>query len=86
MQRVSGRRQFPTHILVFLAPAVIIYTLFMVIPLLDSLRLSFYTIEQNQDVFNGLGNYVTLFTDQNYAPRFWGALRNNIVFELNWPG
>jgi raffinose/stachyose/melibiose transport system permease protein len=80
MQRISGRRQFPTHILVFLAPAVLLYTLFMVYPLLDSLRLSFYTLEQNEEVFNGLGNYVTLFTNPNYAPRFWGALINNIEF------
>ena len=81
MQKSSTRKPFPVHILVFLAPAVIIYTLFMVYPLLDSLRLSFYTTTaNNREVFNGLGNYVTLFTDSNYAPRFWGALRNNLVF------
>jgi raffinose/stachyose/melibiose transport system permease protein len=43
MQKPSTRKPFPVHILVFLAPAVIIYTLFMIYPLLDSLRLSFYT-------------------------------------------
>lgn len=81
MERITPRRRFPTHILVFLAPAVIIYTLFMVYPLLDSLRLSFYTTsQQNQEVFNGLKNYVTLFTNSNYAPRFSGALKNNLVF------
>jgi raffinose/stachyose/melibiose transport system permease protein len=83
MQRTAGRRHFPTHILVFLAPAVLIYTLFMVYPLLDSLRLSFFTTTpQNQEIFNGLKNYNTLFTDSNYAPRFWGALKNNMVFFL----
>ena len=35
----SSRKPFPTHIVVFLAPAVIIYTVFMIYPLLDSLRL-----------------------------------------------
>ena len=81
MQEQSQRKSFPIHILVFLAPAVIIYTLFMVYPLIDSLRLSFYTIgEQNQEFFVGVQNYVTLFTDTNYAPRFWGALKNNLVF------
>jgi len=76
----SRRKPFPTHILVFLAPAVLIYSLFMVYPLLDSLRLSFFNIRQNQEVFTGLQNYNTLFTDSNYAPRFWGALKNNFVF------
>jgi raffinose/stachyose/melibiose transport system permease protein len=77
------RRPFPSHILIFLAPAVIIYTIFMVYPLLNSLRLSFYTITpQDQDVFAGFQNYITLFTDSNFAPRFWGALGHNIVFFL----
>jgi raffinose/stachyose/melibiose transport system permease protein len=81
MQKRIGRKPFPTHILVFLAPAVIIYSLFMVYPLLDSLRLSFFTIlPQNREVFAGLNNYITLFTNPNYAPRFWGALKNNLVF------
>lgn len=81
MQKSASRKPFPTHILVFLAPAVIIYTLFMVYPLLDSLRLSFYTTNaQNQEIYSGLKNYVTLFTDSNFAPRFWNALRNNLVF------
>jgi raffinose/stachyose/melibiose transport system permease protein len=81
MQSQKPKKPFPVHILVFLAPAVIIYSLFMVYPLLDSLRLSFFTTnEQNQDIFIGFQNYVTLFTNQNYAPRFWGALKNNLVF------
>jgi raffinose/stachyose/melibiose transport system permease protein len=79
--KTSPRRPFPTHIFVFLAPAVILYTLFMVVPLVDSLRLSFFEIKAPAaDVFVGLRNYVTLFTDSNYAPRFWGALRNNLIF------
>jgi raffinose/stachyose/melibiose transport system permease protein len=71
------------YILVFLAPAVIVYTLFMVIPLLDSLRLSFFTTTQNnQEVFNGVQNYVTLFTDPLWATAFQNALGNNIKFFL----
>lgn len=38
----SGRKGFPFHIIVFIAPAFIVYTLFMIYPLADSLRLSFY--------------------------------------------
>jgi raffinose/stachyose/melibiose transport system permease protein len=81
MHNMAGRKSFRFHILVFLAPAIIIYTIFMVYPLLNSLRLSFYTFTaENQPVFIGINNYITLFTDSSFAPRFWGALKNNSVF------
>ena len=85
MQAATGnsprrRKAFPIHILVFLVPAALVYTLFMVYPLIDSLRLSLFTTAQGGDVFVGLRNYVTLLTNDLWAPRFWGALRNNIVF------
>ncbi|OGO34804.1 MAG: ABC transporter permease [Chloroflexi bacterium RBG_16_57_11] len=81
MQSTQHRKPFPTYIVVFLAPAVIIYTLFMVYPLANSLRLSFFSIDdQKVETFVGLGNYVTLFTDKNFAPFFWNAFKNNIVF------
>jgi raffinose/stachyose/melibiose transport system permease protein len=76
-----GRKPFPTHIIVFLAPATLIYTLFMIYPLVDSMRLSFFTIgEQDAEIFVGLQNYVTLLTNELWSVRFWGALRNNFVF------
>jgi raffinose/stachyose/melibiose transport system permease protein len=74
------RKSFPYYIFVFLAPAVIIYTIFMVYPLLNSLRMSFYTVTNNKEVFAGLDNYVKLFTNSNFAPRFFGALKNNFIF------
>lgn len=83
MGQATGRKPFPTHIFVFLAPAIIIYTLFMVYPLLNSLRLSLFAPNvENQEIFVGLSNYVKLFTDEDFAPRFWGALKNNFVFFL----
>lgn len=75
---MSKSKKFPTHIVVFLAPAVIIYTLFMIFPLADSLRLSLYSPQDNR--FAGLANYVTLLTNPLWSERFWGALKNNIVF------
>ena len=77
------RKSFPTHIIVFLAPATFIYTLFMIYPLLDSLRLSLFAPgEQGAEIFVGLQNYVTLLTDELWSERFWGALGNNVVFFL----
>jgi raffinose/stachyose/melibiose transport system permease protein len=77
----ANRKPFPTHIVVFLAPAVVVYTIFMVYPLVDSLRLSFFTQDaQRVESFVGLRNYALLLADPLWAPRFWGALRNNLVF------
>lgn len=71
----------PRHVVVFLAPAVIIYTLFMVYPLVDSIRLSLYTTTPDDVfVFAGLANYVTMMTDPGWSVPFWNALRNNFIF------
>lgn len=81
MRTSSSGKRFPWHIVVFLAPAVLVYTLFMVYPLLDSLRLSFFTtLPGRERVFAGLQNYVTLFTNENWSNQFWNALSNNLVF------
>lgn len=82
-QATVPRRRFPTHIVVFLAPAVIIYTLFMIYPLIGSLGRSLYAPSAENprvDVFVGLNNYQKLLTDPNYAPRLEGAVRNNFQF------
>ena len=77
MQR-PRHRPFPFHILVFIVPAAALYTLFMVYPLFDSLRLSLSGSHGEQ--FVGLQNYARLLGDPLYAPRFWGALQHNLVF------
>jgi raffinose/stachyose/melibiose transport system permease protein len=77
----TARKPFPTHIFVFLLPAVVLYTLFMVYPLFDSLRLSFYDQSNpGAPVFVGLQNFQTLLGEPQWAERFWNALNNNVVF------
>jgi raffinose/stachyose/melibiose transport system permease protein len=79
--RAGRRRPFPWHLVVFLGPAVALYSAFMVFPLLDSLRLSLFGPGGGGvGQFVGIDNYVRLLTDSNLAPRFWGALRNNVEF------
>ncbi len=79
--QATPRKRFPTHIIVFLLPAFIVYTVFMVYPLFDSLRLSFYNQSASgTPVFVGLANFQTLFTDPNWSGHFWNALGNNVVF------
>jgi raffinose/stachyose/melibiose transport system permease protein len=81
VRKRRSRKPFPTHIIVFLAPATVVYTLFMVYPLVDSLRLSFFaTTGTGNEIFVGLLNFATLLTDELWSVRFWGALRNNFIF------
>ena len=81
MQTTHARKPFPTHIVVFLAPAVIIYTIFMVYPLLNSLRLSFFSVsDQKVETYIGLQNYITLLTNPDNSKSFWNAFQNNLVF------
>ena len=61
----------------FLAPGLLVYTVFMVLPLLDSLRRSLLTAD---GAFAGLDNYGVLLGDPDFAPRFWGAFANNLTF------
>ena len=57
----STRRRFPWHVLVFLAPAVLVYTAFSAWPLVDTLRLSAYGTGPDGAVsFVGLQNFLSL--------------------------
>jgi raffinose/stachyose/melibiose transport system permease protein len=80
---VKRTKPFPLHIVVFLLPATLIYTVFMTYPLLDSIRLSFFAADASgRESFVGLQNYVTLLTNALWSPRFWGALGHNFIFFL----
>jgi raffinose/stachyose/melibiose transport system permease protein len=74
------RRPARWHILVFLAPAFIVYTAVMILPLIQTLRLSFYNLVDGQLSFVGFGNFTTLFSDPRLSHDFWNALVNNIIF------
>ena len=63
----------------FLLPALVIYAVFALYPMVGALELSFYnwdgvSVERN---FVGLQNYVQIFTQD---PVFWTAVRNSIVW------
>lgn len=70
-----------SHIWVFLAPAVLVYSIFMIYPLIDSIRLSFFQqMEDGSTFFAGVANYTTLFNDPTWSEPFWNALINNFKF------
>ncbi|MEP1209831.1 MAG: sugar ABC transporter permease [Rhizobiaceae bacterium] len=68
------------HIGIFLAPAVIVYTAIMILPLFGTLQLSLFQKVDQQQVFVGLDNFRTLFGDPHWANSFWNALKNNTWF------
>lgn len=77
----APRRPIRWHIAVFLAPALIVYTAIMIIPLFGTLNLSLFTRgEGNTREFVGLANFVTLFGDPRWSGAFWNATWNNLWF------
>ena len=81
MATESGiRRPMRWHIAVFLAPAVIVYTALMIVPLYGTLQLSFFRIIDRQSHFVGFDNFRTLFGDPRWSASFWNALWNNTWF------
>jgi len=67
--------------ILFLIPALLIYTVFMAFPLFNSMRLSFYQGQGlTPDRYVGFENYVTLFTNPLWHDRFFNAVGNTFVF------
>jgi raffinose/stachyose/melibiose transport system permease protein len=54
----------------------------MIVPLFETLRLSFFTSVNNHPVFAGLANFAALFFEERWSHGFWNALRNNVYFFL----
>jgi len=78
-RRGRGRRSPAATALVFCAPALVIYSVFMVWPLLQSLR---FALADNAGDWVGLDNFRTLFGEDVWSERFWRALRQNLLFFL----
>jgi len=74
------KKPFRWHIIVFLAPAVLIYTMIMIVPLFSTLRLSLFNLIDKQVVFVGIENFRTLLGNALWSNAFWNALGNNTWF------
>ncbi|WP_308865898.1 sugar ABC transporter permease [Microbacterium psychrotolerans] len=76
----SRRRSNFLTALPFLAPALIAYVVFVIAPMVESVRLSFFDwtgfVGAPQE-FVGLRNYVRIFTQD---PVFWTAFRNTVIW------
>ncbi|RJL05603.1 carbohydrate ABC transporter permease [Paracoccus siganidrum] len=79
---MARRKAFRWHIAVFLAPAVLVYTAIMIVPLIGTLNLSLFGLVEGSRVFVGLRNFAILFGDPRWSAAFWNALGNNAWFFL----
>lgn len=74
----TARRQRRAAFL-FLAPACVMVAIYVIWPILSTMRISFYNWDGMTDPsFVGLANYVELF----HAPTFYTALKNNLIWLL----
>ena len=65
----------------FIGPALLIYTLFMIYPLISTIVLSAYAGDKAGGThFVGLGNFAKLLGESVWSKPFWNATRNNLVF------
>lgn len=67
--------------LVYLIPAFLVYTVFMVIPLFGSLIYGFFKWQGIGEMeFVGFQNYINLFSQYPFNERFFNAFINNLKF------
>jgi raffinose/stachyose/melibiose transport system permease protein len=79
MHRTGAKHR---NLVLFVLPALAVYTVFAVYPLISSVALSFFDSDGDADAFVGLENYVYLFTNATTSQRFWNALGNSVEFFL----
>lgn len=65
----------------YILPALVIYVSFMAFPILNSIKLSFFseTISDGRS-FVGFDNYIKLFTHPGTSQRYWAAFWNTWLF------
>ena len=81
-RRRRARRSLFLRALPFLAPALVAYVIFVIVPMFESIRLSFFSWNGFQgvpQVFVGFDNYVHIFTED---PVFWRAFGNSVIWVI----
>ncbi len=80
MTRVKPKNEYALTAIVFLAPTVLLLLVFVVYPILESVRLSFtrWTGLGQSQVYVGWSNWLRLLQDMV----FWKALGNNLILAL----
>jgi raffinose/stachyose/melibiose transport system permease protein len=77
------RGAFIRLLIFFLTPALVIYTVFSILPLVLTIVNSLYVkTPDGGTAWNGFGNFATLLGDETWSKPFWNAFWNNAVFFL----
>lgn len=67
----------------FILPGFIFYTCFIILPIAYVFYLSFFQWSGLGEMkFNGIQNFLTIFTDERFSPVFFNALWNNVKYLL----
>lgn len=78
-KKLKKRKSWGIHL--FPIPALAIYGLFIVYPLLAALMYSFYDWKGiKRGAFIGLENYKNLFTLEPFSGMFWNAFGHNVLY------
>lgn len=78
--RYAKKKQLSTWIL-FIVPGLLMYSVFLAFPIINSMRLSFYQgVGLKPDTFVGIKNYIELFTNPLWRDRFFNAFTNTCIF------
>ncbi|WEG18862.1 sugar ABC transporter permease [Alkalihalophilus pseudofirmus] len=79
-EQKKNKRKKGKTILLFVLPALLVYSIFILYPIIATFNYSMYNWNgvQAQKTFIGLENYFTLFSDST----FWQALQNNMLLVL----
>ena len=77
MSRALNQRRFNMTPWLFLTPAMLMFAVYVMYPIVQSISLSFYEWDGLGDkIWVGWNNYIELFDDDN----FWTSLKNNIIW------
>ena len=77
MSQTASKRQFNMTPWLFLMPALIMFVVYVLYPIIQSISLSFYEWDGlGEKTWVGVANYVELFDDD----RFWLSVKNNIIW------
>ncbi|MFO1442360.1 sugar ABC transporter permease [Bacillus sp. Bva_UNVM-123] len=81
VKQVKQRKWKRWNIHLFPIPALVIYGLFIVYPLIAALTYSFFDWKGiKRGAFIGLENYKNLFTLQPFSGMFWNAFEHNVLY------
>ena len=77
---VAGLHRNKSIIILFLAPAFILFTAIIIVPAIRAIpyALTNYTLFKGQPVFIGFDNFIYLFKDRS----FYIALKNNLIIAV----